>query len=1231
MASPRAILAAAKASPGAAQPTPPPQGSYPSYGMLPQYTMQPGNPYSPGYGPFMPRPPEDFTAGAFAPFSPILPVPVDQPPEGLPRAQPRRWQPYPGYNLPIGQPGTEGYKLASFQTLKALSEYYSVMRTCLEIRKNEIRSLEWDIVLTPDAAKAYRGDRVAMRDFGERRAKAKKFFRKPDPNYFTFSTFLGAMMDQVFVYDALSLYMCPKKGRGLGRGVLGSDLDCLWLLDGSTIRPLMDLHGAVPRPPAPGYQQYLFGVPRADLATMAGGDDLREHGLTERDVRAYLRGDQLLYLPYLQRPDSPYGFSIVEQAIIPIMTGLRKQAYQLEFFSETSVPAVYISPGDVNMTPNQVRELQDALNAVAGDIAWRYKVIVLPPGSKTMPQKDIQIVDDSDTWIATEVAMVANISPIEIGIIPQVSAVASPFAAREMSQAARSIHQRSSTKPTMRFVADIMDVLLQVVMGQQDMRWMFSGMEETQDLAAETDIGIKQAQSGVKSIDEVRDTLGLTPWGLPETSGPVVFTTAGPLPLGEGGTDTVSDDMAAARALTPAHAGAEGAARQAITRDSPPRKAIPAGASGVGRMNGPVTQRQARRGGALAPAHATAEGAPGRSGGKPVPKAAAAELEALARHLRKGRRITTWEREHLPEVALAVISEDLAKGMSVDQAVESAKTVVLPAGAYEWLPKAQAGGGGAGPKAQQSYQSYRAQQQALAAKYSAQVKAAFTSALTKAAALIAQWAAGLLTVTLAVLIAMIIALIRKALTRILRRIWRAAWKLGQQAAAEASGGKPDKARSDEALAAFLATFGEDLAGLISATRLRQLAEELTEAVRSGRDPQDIAAEMERILRVASRADMIAATEASRAAAAAALQVYKDAGIAYKVWRTSGLPNVCPICQGNQDAGPIPLSAAFPSGALAPPQHPNCQCFPLPWVPQPLTASGPVTGKGMRRAVPLIGEVAWEEDTPGAPNAAGGGMLGRPVPHGGDGRVQLDIAGGVPGATAGGEPPRWDASEPVPHLLPLPSGDDGQAMGGERGTGARPGTYWPAPYMDGWWPAPHGHGTQQPPASSVGGGPRGRAPNAVGKGLPGWLASAPKAKPATVFTQMEENYPPGSIAWIKEVKWRGPLEVPLGDIDWDSLNAWAAHHQMAKVEHFMRLLADRQQVNPAVGIIRPGERRVRIVDGHHRSLACRHLGWPSRMYVGWVTSDVTARQALETHLYQIHQGADPANKMVTLLA
>ena len=176
-----------------------------------------------------------------------------------------------------------------------------------------------------------------MRDFGERRAQAVKFFKRPDTNYFGFDGFLKALLEQVFVYDALSVLMRPRWGKGLGRGLLGSDLDSFELVDGATIRPLLNLHGGVPRPPAPAWQQYLKGVPRSDFTTMWNERDIEEAGLRGAEAAAF-RNDQMLYLPTNPRANTPYGFGATEQALIVIMTGLRKQAYQLEYYSEGTVP-----------------------------------------------------------------------------------------------------------------------------------------------------------------------------------------------------------------------------------------------------------------------------------------------------------------------------------------------------------------------------------------------------------------------------------------------------------------------------------------------------------------------------------------------------------------------------------------------------------------------------------------------------------------------------------------------------------------------------------------------------------------------------------------------------------------------------------------------------------------------------------------------------------------------------
>lgn len=537
-----AVLRGAQAIPGGARPTAAPQGSVPynngrglnapSIGQFSPLAAQLANEggYARTYGPFLPRPTESFTAGAFGPFSPILPVPVDSPPPEFERPEPRRWEYAVGWNLPTGAPGNEGLRLANFETMRRLADVYSVARACIEYRKNQVRGIEWDITPTPAAAKAYQGNPAKMADFGKRQAKAVKFFNRPDPNYFSYSLWLSAVLEDIFVYDALSILIRPVWGKGRNKGVLGSDLDSLMLLTGSTIRPLVDLHGGTPRPPAPGYQQYLYGVPRSDYMTMMMHRDIEEAGMSGQDV-AQFRGDQLLYLPMVPRAWTPYGFSPIERAIIPIMTGLQKQAYQYDFFEEGTVPAAYIIPGDTAMTPNQLRELQDALNAIAGDPAWKQKLIVLPPGSHVEPQRPVITADELDQLVMSQVTMAFGVTPLELGLSPGRSSTTSPGAANQMSKMTQNNSQDANITPILKFLQDIFNGILEHVCGQTDMMFTFEGLQQEEDMDALTGVLVQQFQNGMRTLDECRQELNLQPYGLEESSEPLIVTPTGPTPL----------------------------------------------------------------------------------------------------------------------------------------------------------------------------------------------------------------------------------------------------------------------------------------------------------------------------------------------------------------------------------------------------------------------------------------------------------------------------------------------------------------------------------------------------------------------------------------------------------------------------------------------------------------------------------------------------------------------------
>lgn len=671
----------------------------------------------------LPRDWRTFLSGMFGPLAPIQPVPIDIPPPGEERPEPRRMI-YPvGWDMPTGQPGTEGWgKLASFETLRRLGDLYSVARRCIELRKNELRGIGWDIAPTADAAKAMRGDHKAARDFQERRAQLVRFFRKPDPNFVDFTSWFNAILEEFFVTDASALYMQPS--RVPGKGIMGTDLAALDVIDGATLKPLVDIRGGKPAPPSPSFQQFAYGVPRVDLMTLIDGDS--EYG----DLVAEYRGDQVLYLPFSPRVWTVYGQSFLETALIPIMMGLNKQNYQLDYYAQGSIPGLFVSPGDSAMTPSQLRELQDALNGIAGDVAWKHRIIVLPGGSKIDPQKSADLADEFDTLVQLQTCMGFDVQPWEVGVLPQLSAAASASsgAARQQVTAHMELRQRKSTLPILLFLKmAVFDRIVQDVCGQQDMEWEWQGMQE-EGTSDEVSQIIEEIGAGLLSIDEGRQMLGLEPWGLPITSDPGWATQWGGLVPLTGISQATATPLGGAPG--PGGAGAQPNSRTTIDLSGPATTSRPGGPSVPptvprNRMSRAqrqgqaqqVTAAQNRTGSTGTPAHSGARGALGpvasanpanvsRSraakviqgmlladdedelnaltagaadltqpvGYKGLDAAKAArELGLLRSHLRRGGQITAWQPRHVPVRLLGQVAENMAKGMSGDEACEVAR------------------------------------------------------------------------------------------------------------------------------------------------------------------------------------------------------------------------------------------------------------------------------------------------------------------------------------------------------------------------------------------------------------------------------------------------------------------------------------------------------------------------------------------------------------------------------
>jgi len=619
------------------------------------------------YGNPLPREWQTFLSGSFGPLAPIEPVGIDTPDPISGRPEPRRFT-YPvAWNMPVGTPGDEGLKLVPFATLRAMADTYSVARACINVRKQEVLGLAWNIAPTREAEKKMGGGvSSARKDFEKRRAEAIAFFENPDPGkYRSFTTWLSAVLEDILVIDALSVYLQPT--RLPGKGLLGSNLQSLRLIDGSTVRPLLDVMGGTPQPPNVAYQIFNFGIPRVDMTTAIAGADIKD--IDPNALEAEYRGDQLLYLPYEQRNWTPYGFACIEKALVPILSGLQKQKYQLDYFSEGSIPGIFISSGDSTATPNQLRTLQDALNAMAGDPAWKHKIIVLPGGSRIEPMRPVPLADQFDEVVMTQVCMAFDIMPMELGIAPKVSTTMSPGASNQMAKASQSIHERKSLKPLLLWLKEnVFDFVLQKVCGQEDMQFTWEGLEEGEDRESLIDNLINQVEHGLMSIDEARVELGEQPWGLPLTSDPVWATATGIVPVGAIDPSTgrpMGEQLAlptqagvATQGPAPAPTKPGSPAKPATTPAKPTAKpaATPAKTPSTTR---PVTGT---------PAHATsgASTKPAQSTGRAVvtPKkttskvAALREIDLYRRRMIRGRDTDDWVFEFVPDDVVQVLKAE---------------------------------------------------------------------------------------------------------------------------------------------------------------------------------------------------------------------------------------------------------------------------------------------------------------------------------------------------------------------------------------------------------------------------------------------------------------------------------------------------------------------------------------------------------------------------------------------
>jgi HK97 family phage portal protein len=361
--------------------------------------------------------------------------------------------------------------------LRALAEAHDITRLAIETRKDQLEKLDWTIkprnAKRPAADAMARGDRLA------------RFWHRPDGER-PFATWLRELIEDLLVLDAPALEI----RRNRGGDIIGLDV-----VDGATIKLLVDDTGRRPKPPAPAFEQVIHGRPWK-----------------------LLTADDLLYLPRSPRPHKAYGFGPVEQIVMTVNIALRRQAMQLHHFTEGNVPPGLLNAPD-GWNAEQIRQFQEWFDSVlAGNTASRSRLVWGPSGTKYQPFKEAPYKDEFDEWLARIVCYAFSLP-------------ATPFVHqlnRATAETAQAAALAEGLAPLMGWVKRLADQVIQDRMGHADLEfaWVDLRPADPSEQARMLDIYLRD---GVYTINEARDMLGFDP--VPGGETPRIYGRGGAVPL----------------------------------------------------------------------------------------------------------------------------------------------------------------------------------------------------------------------------------------------------------------------------------------------------------------------------------------------------------------------------------------------------------------------------------------------------------------------------------------------------------------------------------------------------------------------------------------------------------------------------------------------------------------------------------------------------------------------------
>lgn len=443
----------------------------------------------------------------FAPGLPITPGAIN--PVGTDgRAEPRRYEYQVAQNINVA---TE-QKLVPFKTLRGAAEQIDIVRRCIEVLKSKITGLDWDVVIAEDASEKIiseiGGDHTramakAREKFADEIYRCRTFWENPDKaNGLTFIDWLMVSLEEILVLDAWAIW--PQR-------TVGGDLYGLQVLDGSTIKPLLDDRGMRPMAPNAAFQQILYGFPRTEFT--ASNDNPEADG--------EFTSDELAYLVRNRRAMSTYGNSPVERCLPVADLYLRRQQWLRAEWTDGVLPELMfkVDP-DFGNDPILLKQLENALNDdLAGQTEQRKRARVLPAGFDPVQfdgygEKFKEILD---TYLVTSICGHFGVMPTEIGFSGHGGLGGSGHQQGEQASA-----QQIGVGPLVTWLSKMITNLSYSYLGmprELEFKFMLDEGRDTENEAKRADLELRGA---TRTINERRSELGLPLLDTPAADQPML-------------------------------------------------------------------------------------------------------------------------------------------------------------------------------------------------------------------------------------------------------------------------------------------------------------------------------------------------------------------------------------------------------------------------------------------------------------------------------------------------------------------------------------------------------------------------------------------------------------------------------------------------------------------------------------------------------------------------------------